>query len=218
MGKTNLDDLDLGRRGIEAAEVNSEAAAAGALLTADGQGGALWSTTAGKTSFAVAFHESEDEVTLGSWYDLHQAPGLYLYTAGWTLDPATGALIVPAEVGSGVAIVTVQVGFLTAGKSGHGLVRVRRAPALSPASFSTVGEGAMPLVDSAVATLRGAGHHRSRAGRRHHGRLPARGRAGRIGLAGRSGRLDHGAGGGQRSECGLVRPLTIDNYQLAIVN
>ncbi len=154
MGKTNLDDLDLGRRGIEAAEVNSEAAAAGALLTADGQGGALWSTTAGKTSFAVAFHESEDEVTLGSWYDLHQAPGLYLYTAGWTLDPATGALIVPAEVGSGVAIVTVQVGFLTAGKSGHGLVRVRRAPALSPASFSTVGEGAMPLVDSAVATLR----------------------------------------------------------------
>jgi hypothetical protein len=42
MGKTNLDDLDLGRRGLEATEVNSEAAAAGALLTADGQGGALW--------------------------------------------------------------------------------------------------------------------------------------------------------------------------------
>ena len=43
MAKTNLDDLDQAQPGIEADEVNSEAATAGQVMTADGAGGADFS-------------------------------------------------------------------------------------------------------------------------------------------------------------------------------
>ncbi len=42
MSKTNFDDIDLGGRGIEAGEINSESATAGQVLTAEGAGGAGW--------------------------------------------------------------------------------------------------------------------------------------------------------------------------------
>ena len=42
MSKTNVDDLDLAEPGIEAREINSESAPAGAVLTANGAGGAQW--------------------------------------------------------------------------------------------------------------------------------------------------------------------------------
>ena len=43
MSKTNLDDLDLEQPGIESDEINSEAATAGQVLTADGSGGSDFS-------------------------------------------------------------------------------------------------------------------------------------------------------------------------------
>ncbi len=42
MSKTNFDDIELSQAGIEAGEINSEAATAGQVLTADGAGGAGW--------------------------------------------------------------------------------------------------------------------------------------------------------------------------------
>ena len=44
MSKTNFDDIQLSTPGIEAAEVNSEAATVGQVLAADGAGGVAWQT------------------------------------------------------------------------------------------------------------------------------------------------------------------------------
>jgi hypothetical protein len=46
-GTTNLGDLELARAGIQAREIDSESAAGGAVLTADGAGGAAWQPVAG---------------------------------------------------------------------------------------------------------------------------------------------------------------------------
>jgi hypothetical protein len=46
-GTTNLGDLELARAGIQAREIDSESAAGGAVLTADGAGGAAWQSVAG---------------------------------------------------------------------------------------------------------------------------------------------------------------------------
>jgi hypothetical protein len=62
-GTTNLGDLELARAGIQAREIDSEAAAAGAVLTADGAGGVAWQPVAGgggKRYVALLAQSDED--------------------------------------------------------------------------------------------------------------------------------------------------------------
>ena len=62
-GTTNLGDLELARAGIQAREIDSEAAAAGAVLTANGAGGAAWQPVAGgggKKYVALLAQSDED--------------------------------------------------------------------------------------------------------------------------------------------------------------
>ncbi len=101
MSKTNFDDIDLGRRGIEAGEINSESAAAGQVLTADGAGGAGWATR----SFVSAY--------VGSLLVLEDAGDV-----AWT-DIGLLAAGVPA----GAKAVMLAVGLMDA--SGSGTLRFR---------------------------------------------------------------------------------------------
>ena len=62
-GTTNLGDLELARAGIQAREIDSESAAAGAVLTADGAGGVAWQAAAGgsgKKYVALLAQSDED--------------------------------------------------------------------------------------------------------------------------------------------------------------
>ena len=62
-GTTNLGDLELARAGIQAREIDSESAAAGAVLTADGAGGVAWQPVAGgggKRYVALLAQSDED--------------------------------------------------------------------------------------------------------------------------------------------------------------
>ena len=47
-GATNLSDLELEGRGIQAREIDSGEASAGDVLTADGAGGAAWGSADGR--------------------------------------------------------------------------------------------------------------------------------------------------------------------------
>ena len=152
MSKTNLDDLDLGRRGIEAQEVNSEAAAAGAVLTADGIGGAAW-LAGPAVSAAVVFHETEDDVALGASYDLHQAGAMYLSGPGWSLDGTTGAAKAGPELAGRLCLVIAQVGFATSGKTGYGRLTIQRS-ANGGGFFGAISEAESAFVDGATATMR----------------------------------------------------------------
>lgn len=68
MGKTNFDDIELGTAGIEADEINSESAAAGQVLMADGVGGVAWGT-GGFVAKREQFNWEDVEATV-SWTDL----------------------------------------------------------------------------------------------------------------------------------------------------
>jgi hypothetical protein len=61
-GTTNLGDLELARPGIQAREIDSEAAAAGTVLTADGAGGVAWQPAGdgGKRYVALLAQSDED--------------------------------------------------------------------------------------------------------------------------------------------------------------
>ena len=62
-GTTNLGDLELARAGIQAREIDSESAAAGAVLTANGSGGVAWQAAAGgsgKKYVALLAQSDED--------------------------------------------------------------------------------------------------------------------------------------------------------------
>ena len=60
-GTTNLGDLELARAGIQAREIDSESAAAGAVLTADGAGGVAWQAAGGGGKKYVALLAQSDE-------------------------------------------------------------------------------------------------------------------------------------------------------------
>ena len=62
-GTTNLGDLELARPGIQAREIDSEAAAAGTVLTANGSGGVTWQSAvggSGKKYVALLAQSDED--------------------------------------------------------------------------------------------------------------------------------------------------------------
>ena len=101
-GTTNLGDLELARAGIQAREIDSESAAGGVVLTADGAGGAAWQPVAGgggKKYVALLAQSDEDapvetvlENTLGgtiAWtrqgYACYRATLTGAFPAGKTL-------------------------------------------------------------------------------------------------------------------------------------
>jgi hypothetical protein len=105
-GTTNLGDLELARAGIQAREIDSESAAAGAVLTADGAGGVAWQAAAsggGKKYVALLAQSDEDapvatvlENTLGgaiAWtrqgYACYRATLTGAFPAGKTLIKAS---------------------------------------------------------------------------------------------------------------------------------
>ena len=60
-GTTNLGDLELARAGIQAREIDSESAAAGTVLTANGAGGVAWQAAGGGGKKYVALLAQSDE-------------------------------------------------------------------------------------------------------------------------------------------------------------
>jgi len=69
VSKTNFDDIQLSTPGIEAAEVNSEAATVGQVLAADGAGGVAWQTR----GFVMAYVANIlvlDDTSDVAWTDL----------------------------------------------------------------------------------------------------------------------------------------------------
>ena len=60
-GTTNLGDLELARAGIQAREIDSESAAAGTVLTADGAGGATWQAAGGGKKYVALLAQSDEE-------------------------------------------------------------------------------------------------------------------------------------------------------------
>jgi hypothetical protein len=60
-GTTNLGDLELARAGIQAREIDSEAATAGAVLTADGAGGVAWQPAGGGKRYVALLAQSDED-------------------------------------------------------------------------------------------------------------------------------------------------------------
>jgi hypothetical protein len=60
-GTTNLGDLELARAGIQAREIDSESAADGAVLTADGAGGAAWQGAGGGKKYVALLAQNDED-------------------------------------------------------------------------------------------------------------------------------------------------------------
>ncbi len=121
MSKTNFDDIDLGGRGIEAGEINSEAATVGQVLAADGAGGAAWATPGGfVTAHSTGLLALEDGGDV-AWTDL----GL----AGFGVPVAAKAILLTLYIEDSGG--TIQVNFRPNGSSWS------NAPELSPCLKTT---------------------------------------------------------------------------------
>ena len=147
MSKTNLDNLDLTQPGIEADEINTESASAGAVLRADGAGGASF----GRSSALLRlWHDTEDQFAANAWIDI-----VYGYVEtdddGFVYDDVTGEITIGPALAGCRLIINVKSGMWNASQDGNCRVQVSRKPA--GGSYSSVESGQVAVVQSGDVTV-----------------------------------------------------------------
>ncbi len=113
MSKTNFDDIELETAGIEAAEINSESATAGQVLTADGAGGAGWAGVVdggpGYLEYVALLSQSGTDAPVASVVEntlggtvvwTRDGPGSYLGTLSGAFPVGKTVVFAQATLGS----------------------------------------------------------------------------------------------------------------------